>query len=387
MMPLRKTTPRPTQDIQLPELEEMSDLKKELPIEPTLYSLVKTQDTTVPSGIVVQPKKRYRPSKKDIQDYPFTPEDKEMIVEFVRSHPTLYDKRDREWSNPRRKVELWRELAANFTNCTFQQVRKYFEARRTDFGKIEKKEHKRGSVRHRTAREEDVMATWAFLGGHISHERTIASDHFSPVSSHRTDADDSSSADMSGLSATLFQRRKRLKQKRPRTLTEERRPSADTPEATEGLLTQLTQIMTSINTLMPQAQNKTHRDITVFVQYLTQRLEYVPRRYQKPFFEQVIKLCHSLEGPEEEDATMKEAMARGCCSHWTPTLVEKGTQTKSGTITASAPQTDMDSSPVKEEVTEPSMVKFYINEDSGLELESAEIKDEPIEREESAYST
>ncbi|XP_068231002.1 uncharacterized protein [Palaemon carinicauda] len=48
---------------------------------------------------------------------------------------------------------------------------------------------------------------------------------------------------------------------------------------------------------------------------------------------------------------------------------------------------DMDSSPVKEEVTEPSIVTVYINEDdSGLdELESTEMKDEPIEPEESDY--
>ena len=53
-----------------------------------------------------QPKKRYRPSKREIPDYPFTEEDKELMVEFIKAHPTLYDKRDRQWSNPRRKEEL-----------------------------------------------------------------------------------------------------------------------------------------------------------------------------------------------------------------------------------------------------------------------------------------
>ena len=98
----RKSTPRrtqesqDTQDIQPAEPEETSDHEEELPIEPILSSLVETQETAGPSGIVVQLKKRYRPSKKDIQDYPFTPEDKEMIVEFVKSHPTLYNKQDRQ---------------------------------------------------------------------------------------------------------------------------------------------------------------------------------------------------------------------------------------------------------------------------------------------------
>ncbi|XP_064082867.1 uncharacterized protein LOC135198826 [Macrobrachium nipponense] len=263
-MPLQRTTPRPTKQSQ-----DTSEHEEELNIEPTV-SIVESQDIAGPSGIVVQPKKRYRPSKKDIQDYPFTPEDKEVIMEFIKPHPTLYDKRDKQWSNPRRKEELWCELAASFIDCSFQQVRKFFEARRTDFGKIEKREYKSGSAaRSRTPREEEVMTRWAFLGGHIAHEPTVASDRFSPMSSQRTDADDSST-DMSGLSAASIQRRRRLKQKRATNLPEDRRLSADmSVDSTEGLQTQLTQIMTSINTLMPQAQDNTHRDIAVFVQYLT----------------------------------------------------------------------------------------------------------------------
>ena len=62
-MPHRKNTPRPTheaqdtQDIQPAELEESSDPKEQLPVDLTLSSLVETQDTVGPSGIVVQPKK------------------------------------------------------------------------------------------------------------------------------------------------------------------------------------------------------------------------------------------------------------------------------------------------------------------------------------------
>ena len=82
------------------------------------------------------------------------------------------------------------------------------------------------------------MTMWAFLEGHVADEYTMASDHFSPVSSHRTD---------------------------------------DTPESTEGLQNQLTQILPSINTLMLQSQDNTQTDITVFIQYLTQHLEYMPQ--------------------------------------------------------------------------------------------------------------
>ncbi|MPC49618.1 hypothetical protein E2C01_043426 [Portunus trituberculatus] len=112
-IPRRKTTPMPTQgsqasqesqanqDTQPAEPEERSEPAEELPPEVSL-SNIEYQDIAGPSGIV-QPKKRYRPSKKEISDYKFTQEQKEQIAEFVKKHPTLYDKRDKQWSNPRAK--------------------------------------------------------------------------------------------------------------------------------------------------------------------------------------------------------------------------------------------------------------------------------------------
>lgn len=133
-----------SQDTQPAEPEERSEPAEELLPEVSL-SNIEHQDIAGLSD-TVQPKKRYRLSKKEISDYKFTQEQKEQIAEFVKEHPTLYDKRDKQWSNPRAKEELWRELAREFEKCTFQQVRKYFEARRTDFGKIEKKENKSGAA-------------------------------------------------------------------------------------------------------------------------------------------------------------------------------------------------------------------------------------------------
>ena len=126
-------------------------------------------------------KKRIRPSKKDIADYPFTEEQQQEIADFVRDNPALYDKKDRRWSQPKYKEDLWRELAARFPECSHQQVRKFFDAKRTDFGKIEKKEFRSGAAaRVRTGREDMVVAMWGFLAGHIAHEQTQSSDQFSP---------------------------------------------------------------------------------------------------------------------------------------------------------------------------------------------------------------
>ncbi|XP_050733858.1 uncharacterized protein LOC127007187 [Eriocheir sinensis] len=232
-MPRRRTTPMPTQgpqasqdsqDTQPAEPEERSEPAEELLPEVSL-SNIEHQDIAGLSD-TVQPKKRYRLSKKEISDYKFTQEQKGQIAEFVKEHPTLYDKRDKQWSNPRAKEELWRELAREFENCTFHQIRKYFEARRTDFGKIEKENKSGAAARQRTTREEEVMSMWGFLGGHISHEPTIPSEQFSPAPDGATPTmeigGESSSGDMSGLSVTSIQRRKRLLKQR-RTERGERR--------------------------------------------------------------------------------------------------------------------------------------------------------------------
>ena len=107
------------------------------------------------------------------------------------------------------QLDLWQQCAGLFTPAaTFLQCRKYFEQKRTAFGKIEAFEMKSGSeARDRTAREEDILETWSFLKGHISHSTTTTSQRFS---SDR----DSSSSDMSGLSAHSIQRRKAVKKKR-----------------------------------------------------------------------------------------------------------------------------------------------------------------------------
>ena len=132
-------------------------------------------------GTAEPPKKRHRVSKKDVADYKFTAEQHLQVAEFVKEHPALYDKKDQQWCDPKHKEDLWKELAECFPNCNFKQVRKFFEAKRTDFGKIEKRENKSGAPkRHRTPREQLVMETWSFLGGHIAHEQTTPSERFTP---------------------------------------------------------------------------------------------------------------------------------------------------------------------------------------------------------------
>ena len=59
-------------------------------------------------------KKKYRPSKKDIKDYPFNDEQIQAIADFVRDNTLLYDKRHPQWSVRNVKDDLWKQLAATF---------------------------------------------------------------------------------------------------------------------------------------------------------------------------------------------------------------------------------------------------------------------------------
>ena len=168
---------------------------------------------TSAGATLAQQKKGYRPSKKEIPDYTFSDEQVLEIAEFVKDHPALYDKRSRYWAMPRFKEELWKELAEKFPGCTYLQVRKFYENKRTDYGKIEKRESRSGApARDRTYREEQIMSTWSFLVGQIAHETTQASDRFSPLTKELPAKDDESSSDVSGLSAASIARRRNLRQ-------------------------------------------------------------------------------------------------------------------------------------------------------------------------------
>ncbi|MPD02653.1 hypothetical protein E2C01_098249 [Portunus trituberculatus] len=110
-----------------------------------------------------QPKKQYRVSHKDIEDYKFTEEQVQTLVDFIKKYPCLYDKSHREYSN-------------HSTNAAST----YFEQKRTAFGKIEAMEMKSSAeARARTAREEDIMDTWDFFKGHKAHAATTSSQRFS----------------------------------------------------------------------------------------------------------------------------------------------------------------------------------------------------------------
>lgn len=249
--------------------------------------------------VLQQPqKKKYRPSKRDIPDYQFTDAQISEIVEFVKQHPCLYSKRDKQWCNPRLKETLWTELAANFTNCSFQQVRKFFEKKRTDFGKIEKRESKSGApARNRTVREEEVMTTWEFLGGHIAHVSTLPSESFSPTSQMaNSDMNADSSSAMSGLSAASIIRRKNLKRRTKPTNAVASVASfkqTTTEHAIKVLLDKANILAQKKQAEGPEAE------IQDFSTYLCSRLRRVSPVNFKLLFGNILEMVSALEEPPE----------------------------------------------------------------------------------------
>lgn len=51
-------------------------------------------------------KKSNRVPHKDIEDYHFTPEQVTQMVDFLKAHPQMYDRKNREFCNTRAKVRV-----------------------------------------------------------------------------------------------------------------------------------------------------------------------------------------------------------------------------------------------------------------------------------------
>ena len=111
-----------------------------------------------------QQKKRGRVSKKDVIDYPFNEDNEEVVAQFVKDNPIFYMKDDRHYSNIKMKTDLWVELATNFPDCNWQQVKKFYGRKRSDFGKVHKKLNKSGASARQSHIQKRLLRVWGFLG-------------------------------------------------------------------------------------------------------------------------------------------------------------------------------------------------------------------------------
>ena len=146
-----------------------------------------------------QKKKRGRVSKKDVIDYPFNEDNEEVVAQFVKDNPIFYMKDDRHYSNIKMKTDLWVELATNFPDCNWQQVKKFYGRKRSDFGKVHKKLNKSGASARQSHIQKRLLRVWGFLGDHIVHEDTLQT--LPEGDADETDSD---------LSAHSIQRRRKM---------------------------------------------------------------------------------------------------------------------------------------------------------------------------------
>lgn len=198
-----------TKKHQLPE-EPVEAPAAAAPAEPSSPS--SSPDEGPSTAPTTAPKKKYRPTHSEIKDYDFSEEQVQTLLDFLKDNPCLYDKKEKSYHNNMLKLDLWKKCAELFPGCSYLQVRKFFEKKRTAFGKIEAAEMKSGAeVRPRTAREQEIMRDWGFFRGHIAHAPTLSSQAFS---AHEDSSSATDSSDLSGLSATSIQRRKNLKKRR-----------------------------------------------------------------------------------------------------------------------------------------------------------------------------
>ncbi|XP_063886396.1 uncharacterized protein LOC135114422 [Scylla paramamosain] len=274
--------------------EETGDVPPEVP-----------DDTDVPDVEVVkvQPvaglsRKRTRPSKKDVQDYPFNDDQLREIANYVQLHPELYDKRNEKWLNPAWKESLWKDLAQTFSDCSHQQVKKVVDKKRTDFGKIEKRESKSGSAaRPRTQREQKIVEVWAFLAGHIAHESTHPSDDFG-----RQGDDQDSSSHESVLSAHSIARRKRKKERQEEELSSPRSTKSTQESSAIQELLQSAQLLA---TRKPPVEGP-DADIRQFVEFMYTHLKKVSPMHHGVLFSKIAYMISLMEEPVMARSAIKD---------------------------------------------------------------------------------
>ena len=119
-------------------------------------------------------KKKAKPkaSKADIKKYEFTDEQEMEVIDFIRDHPVLFDRSHRHFSHNDLKWDLWRKIASRYPDCDAKQVKKFYDNKRSDYVKLDKKLSVSGAAAS-TFIQRTLQERWSFLEGHICHDNTI----------------------------------------------------------------------------------------------------------------------------------------------------------------------------------------------------------------------
>ena len=92
------------------------------------------------------------------------PEQEQNLIDWLKSHPELYDIHKNEFRKTTLKVELW-EAKAKSLDITLAELQQWYATQRTRFGKLLKKPGKHPTAL--TDREKWIMENFDFLKPHI----------------------------------------------------------------------------------------------------------------------------------------------------------------------------------------------------------------------------
>ena len=100
-------------------------------------------------------------------------------LDFLKSHPVLYDRTLKEYKDAPFKETMWEELAAQLSTkrnpVKTDDIKKWFESQRTIYGKSTKLVAGQSGGRRLSDRKRWVIIEFGFLAGHISRHGTVDS--------------------------------------------------------------------------------------------------------------------------------------------------------------------------------------------------------------------
>ena len=106
--------------------------------------------------------------------------DEEAIVEFIKQHKELYDKRHKKFKDKHRKEGLCERLASS-RNLSVNTVMKWYETQCTRYGKLTQTKSGQAAEKS-TERQTWLKDSFSFLQGHIRRKGVSKSSTFkSPV--------------------------------------------------------------------------------------------------------------------------------------------------------------------------------------------------------------
>ena len=92
------------------------------------------------------------------------------MAEYVQDNPFIYDKGDKNFRNREKKRKFWEDRGLEF-NETGDRMQRWFDSKRSTYGRLRKKIEKSGNARHRFTAKKWAFDLMELLESHILRHR------------------------------------------------------------------------------------------------------------------------------------------------------------------------------------------------------------------------